>query len=496
MAFENFDFSNFWDDSDYAKKKYIGKTPTDKEILEIEQELGYKLPQSYIELIKKHNGGIPIARSFYDNDMEIDIIGIYGIDRTKPYSLCGDMGTQFMMSEWGYPNIGIAVADTISGGHDMIFLDYRECGKDGEPKVVVVDQESDYRIEFLADTFEDFIKGLTINATEIEDEEFGFLDEKKKCLAIKFLQELGEEERVIELLTYIGIDNLSAQLLGMLARSYNNNDQAEEAMKIMNMIPEEERDAKWYYRYGYSYAYRNIPINSDDKIKAIEMLEKAIEMAEDDELKIWCVELTDVCNLHLILETNKEKTPLLYKCYTEHIDNLKEKEEEEKTYKKITVDDVKNAKDSWDINEPMYWTINIYGSHEEYLKSAEPFTLEQRYLNAIIWYYIEVNNGGHHQFFSNSTGIVWEDALNGLKLFGMTDAANNLQHIVDLFGGSIPFDREKRWEAIENIEKSLNLYDVLDKADDFVYNDNGVPEDEYMKQHPEKFVFEGYYNKM
>ena len=162
MAFENFDFSNFWDDSDYAKKKYIGKTPTDKEILEIEKELGYKLPLSYIELIKKHNGGIPIARSFYDNDMEIDIIGIYGIDRTKPYSLCGDMGTQFMMSEWGYPNIGIAVADTISGGHDMIFLDYRECGKDGEPKVVVVDQESDYRIEFLADTFEDFIKGLTM----------------------------------------------------------------------------------------------------------------------------------------------------------------------------------------------------------------------------------------------------------------------------------------------------------------------------------------------
>ena len=46
------------------------------------------------------------------------------------------------------------------------------------------------------------------------------------------------------------------------------------------------------------------------------------------------------------------------------------------------------------------------------------------------------------------------------------------------------------------IQESLNLYDVLNKADDFVYNDNGVPEDEYMKQHPGKFVFEGYYNKM
>ena len=50
--FENFDWTNFWNDSDYAKKAYIGKAPTDEEISEIEKELGYKLPQSYIELIK------------------------------------------------------------------------------------------------------------------------------------------------------------------------------------------------------------------------------------------------------------------------------------------------------------------------------------------------------------------------------------------------------------------------------------------------------------
>ncbi|WP_454898013.1 hypothetical protein [Alloprevotella tannerae] len=42
--FENFDWINFWNDSDYAKKAYIGKAPTDEEISEIEKELGYKLP--------------------------------------------------------------------------------------------------------------------------------------------------------------------------------------------------------------------------------------------------------------------------------------------------------------------------------------------------------------------------------------------------------------------------------------------------------------------
>lgn len=42
----------------------------------------------------------------------------------------------------------------------MIFFDYRECGPQGEPKVVHVDQEMDYKITFLADNFEEFIRGL------------------------------------------------------------------------------------------------------------------------------------------------------------------------------------------------------------------------------------------------------------------------------------------------------------------------------------------------
>ena len=39
-TFENFDWSNFWDDDDYSLKEYVGKEPTDDEIKEIEDELG------------------------------------------------------------------------------------------------------------------------------------------------------------------------------------------------------------------------------------------------------------------------------------------------------------------------------------------------------------------------------------------------------------------------------------------------------------------------
>lgn len=56
--------------------------------------------------------------------------------------------------------IGVAICDCPSAGHDMIFLDCRECGPQGEPKVVHIDQEYDYEITPLADSFEEFIRGL------------------------------------------------------------------------------------------------------------------------------------------------------------------------------------------------------------------------------------------------------------------------------------------------------------------------------------------------
>ena len=62
--FENFDFSHFWDDDEYSLEEYVGKESTDEEIESIEKELGYKLPASYIELIKIHNGGTPYATLF------------------------------------------------------------------------------------------------------------------------------------------------------------------------------------------------------------------------------------------------------------------------------------------------------------------------------------------------------------------------------------------------------------------------------------------------
>ena len=41
-TFEDFDFTDFWDDDEYAKNGYIGEFPTEEMIEEVERELGYK----------------------------------------------------------------------------------------------------------------------------------------------------------------------------------------------------------------------------------------------------------------------------------------------------------------------------------------------------------------------------------------------------------------------------------------------------------------------
>lgn len=166
MPFENFDFASFWDDCDYAEKAYICAPPTDELIASVEEELGFKLPESYIWLMKQHNGGIPVNTRFPSKsptswaEDHVAIAGIMGISRDKHYTLCGQLGSRYMIEMWEYPNIGVCICACPSAGHDMIMLDYRECGPQGNPKVVHVDQEFDYEITPLADSFEDFIRGL------------------------------------------------------------------------------------------------------------------------------------------------------------------------------------------------------------------------------------------------------------------------------------------------------------------------------------------------
>ena len=157
---------DLWDNNKYSLEEYVGKAPTDEDFKKVEKELGYRLPESYKALMRIQNGGELKKNTFegpFQRNWErplFDVLGIYGVDSSKKYSLCGQCGNKFWIEEWKYPNIGIAICETSTGGHDMIFLDYSDCGPEGEPCVVHIDQEGDYEITYLADNFKDFIDGL------------------------------------------------------------------------------------------------------------------------------------------------------------------------------------------------------------------------------------------------------------------------------------------------------------------------------------------------
>ena len=166
-VFDDFAITDFWKPSEYALTKYVGGAIDDATVRAVEQQLGYRLPASYTELMRLQNGGIPRRKNHRTEERtswardHIAISGIYSVGSEKTYSLCGQRGSQFWIAEWGYPPIGVYFANCPSGGHDMVCLDYRECGPTGEPRVAHVDQEWDYKVVIVAETFEGFIRGLS-----------------------------------------------------------------------------------------------------------------------------------------------------------------------------------------------------------------------------------------------------------------------------------------------------------------------------------------------
>jgi len=157
----------------------------------------------------------------------------------------------------------------------------------------------------------------------------------------------------------------------------------------------------------------------------------------------------------------------------------------------IKIDDSYIAEnESFDILLPVYQSVDIYGSVKKYEKDLEKFTQEQRYIFAINWYKSEVNNGGHKQFYSNSTGIVYRDALEGLRIIGADKHRSILEESMEKMGSGLSQDREARITYL-----STKNVDFSDQDDEFYELDRNQPLERVLKDYIEKnienFYFEG-----
>ena len=212
--FKNVKLNELWYDSEETKKYECG--PLDDEMIKkTEEQLGFKLPQSYIYLMKKHNGGKLQKNylAFKNTDGYNDLSEIYGI---------GDNynSINYQNKDKTYYEANLISIASSNSGHAKTYLDYNECGPQGEPRVIAIDEELningiDVEPRILADNFEDFISRLCFEEDEKEIEKHDTIkyfkaDEKTHKAVKKYVLFYGQigffiTTLIITLLIIIGI---------------------------------------------------------------------------------------------------------------------------------------------------------------------------------------------------------------------------------------------------------------------------------------------------
>lgn len=127
---------------------------------------------------------------------------------------------------------------------------------------------------------------------------------------------------------------------------------------------------------------------------------------------------------------------------------------------------------AWRIVEPHWESVSIYDGPLVFLHGFERLTVVARHLLAVRWCDSEVCNGGFHQFFSNSTGVLAPEALEGYRAIGLHECAEITQAAIGLFEEPYPRDRDARCEALQAIQlpgESRKQWDPFYGFDDRYY---------------------------
>ncbi len=147
-------------------------------------------------------------------------------------------------------------------------------------------------------------------------EQFKTFSDAEQLQTIKELNNSGNVETIINILTDVGMENLSVPLLGELGRAYNNNSNEKEAIKVLEAIDEEYRDAVWYYRCAYAYGALVLDngdgYTSNTMQQMLRLVDKGVRLATEaklDDIKSYCFEVIDMCYLQMDFETCESDYP-------------------------------------------------------------------------------------------------------------------------------------------------------------------------------------------
>ncbi|MGW5970135.1 SMI1/KNR4 family protein [Streptomyces sp. NPDC055186] len=143
---------------------------TDRMVEEAERLLDVTLPDSLV-VLRDQNGGqvddsrnaFPTSRATSWSADHVPFDSVMGIGhRERTLSL---LDSPYLVEEWGLPTAVVLVS---GDGHHWIGLDYRACGRHGEPSVAWFDADDESELA-LAPDFRSFVEGLT-SARDVESE--------------------------------------------------------------------------------------------------------------------------------------------------------------------------------------------------------------------------------------------------------------------------------------------------------------------------------------
>lgn len=150
-----------YDELFHRNQFYTGPSLTEEMVDRAELLLGYRFPRTFVDVLREQNGGIPrrrwfpVTRGGERELVELTAFASIGGSRGMDTEVGG---SEYLIGEWGYPEIGIVFCHMPSGGHDALMLDYSKCGSQGEPAVVYVDDDRD--VLPVAESFDAFLNAL------------------------------------------------------------------------------------------------------------------------------------------------------------------------------------------------------------------------------------------------------------------------------------------------------------------------------------------------
>lgn len=152
---------------------------------------------------------------------------------------------------------------------------------------------------------------------------------------------------------------------------------------------------------------------------------------------------------------------------------------------------------AWAVIEPLWAAVDFSKGGGFVTETLSGATEGQRLLFAVDWCQKEVRNGGFEQFFINSAGMLWKDALAGFLAIGAKDYAVLLEKALSIFpNGEAHVSKTERSKVLRSVPKQkrtalfepleADFYQLLDSPDTDLERYRGT----YVLEHPGEF-FDG-----